>query len=93
MERLGYFTVEVMGRGRFRILPTTPFNVMHVETGSQYCVVTESKVPLWDLMLSQKLFLESDATGFFTVANLRVPQPLQGGTQPPWESVPYPRLP
>jgi hypothetical protein len=29
----GYFAVEVAGRGRFCILPSTMFNVIHMETG------------------------------------------------------------
>jgi hypothetical protein len=68
----GYFAVQVARRGRFWILPSTFFNVLHAETGSCYCGVPRAEVPLPDLMLAQKLPLENDPEAFFAVANRRV---------------------
>ncbi len=67
----GYFAVDVAGRGRFCILPSTMFNVIHMETGDSYCALPRAEVPLSDLMLSQKLLLENDPGQFFSVANRR----------------------
>jgi hypothetical protein len=65
------FTVEVRGRGRFCILPRSTFNVFHIQTGNLYCCNTEAFLPLSDLMLAQKLLLESDPDRFFAVANCK----------------------
>jgi hypothetical protein len=65
------FTVEVKGRGRFCILPRSTFNVFHIQTGNLYCCNTEAFLPLSDLMLAQKLLLESDPDRFFAVANCK----------------------
>lgn len=67
----GYFTVEVAGRGRFCILPSNFFNVLHIETGDCYCAIPKIHFPLADLMLCQKLLLENDPERFFQVANRR----------------------
>ena len=71
-ELHGYFAVQVARRGRFWILPSTFFNVLHAETGNCYCAVPRGEVPLLDVMLAQKLVLENDAEAFFAVANRRV---------------------
>ena len=67
----GWFAVRVRGRGTFWILPSTYFNVLHMETGHCYCAVPRTEVPLSDLMLTQKLLLENDPEAFFAVANCR----------------------
>jgi len=69
--RSGYFTVEVAGRGRFVILPDAMFNVLEMATGDCYCAVPATGVPIADLMLAQKLLLESDPDQFFRAANCR----------------------
>jgi hypothetical protein len=68
-QRYGYFAVEVAERGRFLILPSTLFNVLHVATGRSYCAVPRGEAPLADLMLAQKLLLEHDPDQFFRVAD------------------------
>jgi hypothetical protein len=70
-QRYGYFGVVVARRGRFLILPSTLFNVLHVATGRSYCAVPRGETPLADLMLAQKLLLEADPEQFFRVANHR----------------------
>jgi len=65
----GYFSVQVPGRGLFCIFPRTVFNVLEVRTGDRYCCVPEVEVPLWDLMLAQKLLIENDPQQFFAIAN------------------------
>ncbi len=65
----GYFSVNVQGRGVFCIFPRTVFNVLEVRSGDRYCCVSAADVPLWDLMLAQKLMLENDPSHFFSVAN------------------------
>jgi hypothetical protein len=71
-ELHGYFAVQVARRGRFWILPSTFFNVLHAETGNCYCAVPRGEIPLSDVMLAQKLLLENNAEAFFAVANRRV---------------------
>jgi hypothetical protein len=68
-ERREAFTVEVPGRGRFAILPRRTLNVLDMESGECYCCVTVTDVPLFDLMLTQKLLLEHDPEKFFAAAN------------------------
>jgi len=68
-ERRDAFTVEVAGRGRFAILPRRTLNVLDMESGECYCCVTATDVPLFDLMLTQKLLLEHDPDKFFAAAN------------------------
>ena len=67
-----FFLVDVPNRGTFRILPRTAFNVVQVGSGDIYCCVSESPVPLADLMLAQKLMLELDPERFFSIANRSV---------------------
>lgn len=67
----GYFAVQVARRGRFWILPSTIFNVLHAETGACYCAAPRAEIPLSDLMLAQKLLLENNPEAFFAVANRR----------------------
>ncbi len=71
IERNGYFAVEVAGRGKFVILASAMFNVLHITTGLCYCAVPRTAVPMADLMLAQKLLLENDPDQFFKVANCR----------------------
>jgi hypothetical protein len=76
----GYFSVQVAKRGKYWILPSTVFNVLHAETGTSYCAGPRVEVPLSDLMLAQKLVLENDPEAFFAVANCRaelMPGPLR----------------
>ena len=68
-ERRNCLTVTVPGRGRFAILPRRTLNVLNLDSGECYCCITESDVPLSDLMLAQKLLLEHDPDRFFAVAN------------------------
>ena len=69
LERRDCFTVSVPGRGRFAILPRRTLNVLDLDNGECYCCITAVEVPLWDLMLAQKLLLENDPEQFFAVAN------------------------
>jgi hypothetical protein len=69
LERRDCFTVSVPGRGRFAILPRRTLNVLNLDSGECYCCITATEVPLWDLMLAQKLMLENDPDQFFAVAN------------------------
>jgi len=71
LDKHGCFTVRVPGRGTFCILPRSTFNVIHLQTGNLYCCTTEAFVPLSDLMLAQKLLLETDPDRFFAAANCR----------------------
>lgn len=71
LDKHGCFTVCVPERGTFCILPRSTFNVIHLQTGNLYCCTTEAFVPLSDLMLAQKLLLETDPERFFAVANCR----------------------
>ena len=70
-EEHGCFSVESPGRGTYIIFPRATFNVMDARTGAHYCCVTETPVPLFDLMLVQKLLLEHDPDRFFAAANCR----------------------
>lgn len=67
----GYFTVAVARRGKFVILPDAMFNVLDMVTGNCYCAIPATGVPIADLMLAQKLLLESDPDQFFRAANVR----------------------
>ena len=70
-DACGNFSVNVAGRGVFYIFPCLAFNVVHTPTGDCYCCSPEARVPLSDLMLSQKLLLETDPEQFFRVANCK----------------------
>lgn len=65
------FDVIVPDRGTFRVNNGTVFNVTHVETGDRYCARPEGNLPVFDVMLGQKLTLETNPDKFFTVANVR----------------------
>jgi len=71
-QAYGYFAAKVAGLGTFWILPSTFFNVLHAETGRCYCAVSRAELPLADLMLAQKLWLENDPQSFLAVANRRM---------------------
>jgi len=68
-ELHSYFSVNVPGRGRFWIFPWRSLNVVDPATGDCYCGVPEGRLPVYDLMLAQKLLLENDPQHFFCVAN------------------------
>jgi hypothetical protein len=68
-ELHSYFSVNVPGRGRFWIFPWRSLNVVDPGTGDCYCGVPEGRLPVYDLMLAQKLLLENDPEPFFRVAN------------------------
>jgi hypothetical protein len=68
-DSYGCFSVDVVGRGTFYIFPRRAFNVVHTPSGDCYCCTPEQRVPVSDLMLSQKLLLETDPEQFFSVAN------------------------
>ena len=68
-ELCGCFSVEAPGRGRFWILPWRSLNVVEPVTGDCYCGIPEGRLPVYDLMLAQKLLLENDPKHFFLVAN------------------------
>ncbi len=81
----GYFAVHVPGRGTFWILPSTFFNVLHMETGHCYCAVPRTEVPLSDRKLTQEPLLENDPKSFFAVANRRtelIPGPVAERLRP-----------
>ncbi len=69
--RSGHFTVHAPGWGDFEILPRPVFNVISLDTGICYCAMPEAVVPIADMMLAQKLLLESEPARFFAVANQR----------------------
>lgn len=71
LARHGHFTVQVAGRGSFRVFPRMMFNVMDTKTGICFCAGPEAPVPLADCMLAQKLVLENDPERFFRVARHR----------------------
>jgi hypothetical protein len=51
--------------------PTRTFycNVVQMPKGDCYCCTPVTRVPISDLMLSQKLLLEADPEQFFKIAN------------------------
>ncbi|HTT36798.1 MAG TPA: hypothetical protein VMH32_03905 [Burkholderiales bacterium] len=67
---MGCFTVDVPSRGRFCLLPDVGYNVVHLATGARYCALPCTPVPIWDVLLSQKLVLERCPETFFAVANM-----------------------
>jgi len=70
LNALGCFTVDVPSRGRFCLLPGAGYNVVHLTTGARYCALPCTPVPIWDVLLSQKLVLERCPEKFFAVANM-----------------------
>ena len=67
-ERENRFTVRVKGRGRFIVTSGAIFNVAGPDS-TTYCTRAEPPVPIYDLMLAQKILLEADPSQFFKVAN------------------------
>jgi len=82
-EMCGYFSVESPGRGRFWIFPWRSLNVVEPVTGDCYCGLPEGRLPVYDLMLSQKLLLENDPQRFFAVANRHPSFVLRPRSAPP----------
>src|SRR5215475_10978930 len=71
------------GRGRFWIFPWRSLNVVEPVTGDCYCGLPEGRLPVYDLMLSQKLLLENDPQRFFAVANRHPSFVLRPRSAPP----------
>lgn len=67
-ERESCFAVHVKRRGRFIVKAASSFNVVG-PNATTYCARTEPPVPIYDLMLVQKILLEADPDRFFRVAN------------------------
>lgn len=68
-ERTGGFDVRTRAGVRFRIENLPTFNVIAVVSGLRYCTSSAEPVPIYDMMLAQKLMLEADVASFFAVAN------------------------
>ncbi|HEX4986081.1 MAG TPA: hypothetical protein VFV71_08450 [Burkholderiales bacterium] len=66
-----YFWVETPQARRFCVLPFSSFNVLDAGSGESYCAGPAATLPVADLMLAQKLLLETDPQRFFAVANRR----------------------
>jgi hypothetical protein len=67
----GTFSVEIGERGTFYIFPRRAYNVVQMPKGDCYCCTPVTRVPISDLMLSQKLLLEADPEQFFKIANCK----------------------
>jgi hypothetical protein len=67
-ERENCFTVHVKQRGRFVVKAANSYNVVGPNSIT-YCARTEYPVPIYDLMLVQKILLEADPDRFFRIAN------------------------
>ncbi len=78
-DRFLAFTVDAGRYGEFAILGRRILNVISVSTLKQFCVGFEPGlyVPVPDVMLSQKLWLENDPVHFFRVANARPGQDIE----------------
>lgn len=63
------FAVALRDGRRMRIEKKNTFNVTDLGTGVKYCTQSATAVPIYDLMLAQKLMLEADPDSFFAVAN------------------------
>lgn len=72
LQRKNYFHVRANGR-RFRITRGWAGNVLEVDARSRlryrFCAHPNQHVPAPDVMLAQKLVLESEPERFFSVAN------------------------
>lgn len=70
-----HFTVKLSERthpkrhGSYRITRARSFNCEHLETGTKYCVVPDTRLPICDQMLATKLMLEGETEKFFQTAN------------------------
>lgn len=73
-EKSAHFDVEVREdgryRGTYRIHKGTVFNVEHRESGTRYCARPDGQMPVYDVMLGQKLTLETNPKEFFKQANV-----------------------
>lgn len=71
-EKNGSFTVTVPSRGAFTIRSSRTYNVRHRESGRDFCLGFDTRLPelpLADQLLAQKLLLETDPDSFFATAN------------------------
>jgi hypothetical protein len=67
-----HFHVRAKNGALFRIDAKPHQNIFMIENGkevTQYCVVSKSSIPVYDLMLAQKLMLESNFEEFTRLAN------------------------
>lgn len=72
LEARGYFHVETArGRRRYRLAPGRAPIRVHGEDGSQwsYCIHPDAGFPQEDVVLAQKLLLETDEEAFLRIAN------------------------
>lgn len=69
-------SITVMGQDKnvYRITEGSCNNVIMLDKGGsekfRLCVICEKEVPIYDLMLAQKLTIENDLTSFLSVANV-----------------------
>lgn len=74
-EREKRFHVVTTSGRRYRVQPGWGHNVhtldQHGNPETQFCLVARDRVPLADLMVTQKLLLEHDEAQFLRVANQR----------------------
>lgn len=68
-QSAGKFTVQIRDGRQLRIERRHTFNVIDLGTRIRYCTHSATPVPIFDLMLAQKLMLETDPDSFFAVAN------------------------
>ena len=74
MEAVGQFHVEGADGYTYLIRKGHGHNVWRIEGGQrtvEYCIITRGWVPVYDLMLTQKLLLETDPEHFLRTANSR----------------------
>lgn len=74
MEARDEFFVQGQDGRTYLILPESHGNVFRVEDGRRtmnFCLVAKTAIPVYDLMLMQKLLLEADIEAFFKTANQR----------------------
>lgn len=72
LEEDGFFTCKGSDGKTYRIENTPQHNVflMHGDRKvKEFCIVTSSYVPIFDLMLIQKFMIESNIEGFYKQAN------------------------
>lgn len=72
-EAHGHFTIEVRGQ-RYRIEPRRAQNVRLLDSAGRiertYCAHPQDPMPVYDVMLAQKLLLETNPEEFFRLANV-----------------------
>jgi hypothetical protein len=75
LESCGYFEVTGSRGGRYRLFRQYSFGVRELRAGgalgAAYCVVPEGAGALGDILLAQKISLETDEWGTLAVANRR----------------------